>query len=197
MNNVSLAQQMAEIKTCMDGMLRRVEDLTEISTATLLLYIRDNLFRSHEEDAIYHERAIYYYKISRSEGDWAPCFFEALRHCPWSHQNQSTITHGITDTINPQFYLHYVEYARRTAPEVVFAHILWGKGVTARTVISSVILQMLVQRPEILCKRSSAFYSRKFSTVNSSIQSLWDVFLEIVHALPGLLLMVRIGSVGS
>jgi len=197
MDNVSLTRQMAEMTTCMDGMLQKVEDLTEISTASLLLYIRDDLFRNHEEDAIYHERIIDCYKISRSEGDWEPWFFEEQRYYRWSYRNQSTITHGITETNNPQMYLYYVEYARRTAPEVVFACMLWGEGMTARTAIASIIFQMLVQRPETLYKRSSAFYLRKFSTANSSFHSLWNVFLELVRTLPGLLLLASIGSAGS
>jgi hypothetical protein len=49
-----------------------ISNLTEISTASLLMFIRDELFRQHQEDAFYHEEIFEYYRLSGADCDWSP-----------------------------------------------------------------------------------------------------------------------------
>jgi hypothetical protein len=82
-------------------------------------------------------------------------------------------------------------------PESVFARFLWTRGISARSAVASIIIQILQQRPDILYKRTSPFYLKKFKAANTSFTSLWPVLLELLRVIPGILLLVPICSVGD
>jgi hypothetical protein len=170
-------------------------DLTEISTASLHMFIYHELFRYAEQDESYHEDFFDYHRLSGTDKDWRPWFQKDLEWCPWSRQAQSTINHAISDEIAPQMAVQSIVYGREMMPIVAFASLVWGTGMTARTALGSIIFQLLTQRPELLRKRSTAFHLLRFRSIRS-FNGLWLVLLDMLVALPGLMIFIYITSTG-
>lgn len=154
------------------------------------MLVRDELFRHNQEDAFYYEEVFEYYRLSGADRDWSPWFQKELSLFSWHPQARSTATLSETDTINPQIFIQAVIAGRKVMRNFGYASLLWGIGMTSRTALATIILQLVGQRPELL-----HFCIARFRFA-SSFDSLWLVFLDLLQALPGLLIYIAVGSVG-
>jgi hypothetical protein len=192
-NRISL--QMLEVSLAMREIKLDILELRQIQVATLLLEIRSDLFSGLESDLAFHEA---FEKTSALTccAEWNMWFQCELEASSARFRPETAITHACTDSVNAQLMRKYVEHARQTVRSVLVVVLQWAGGMSATCGIALLIYQILQQKPELLYRKSSEFYLRKFHFAKKSFNSIWEVFVELLRTLPGIIISVHLSVMG-
>ncbi|KAI9771914.1 MAG: hypothetical protein M1839_002697 [Geoglossum umbratile] len=171
-------------------------EIKEGQAAILLVDLRKFLFSGSEWHATFYQDFLDHYKHSTNP-EWDFWAAEEMRLAPWTHTTKSQLRYVQTDSIQPQLYGNDVAYGYRLAGSGgVFTHYIWTSGATARSVVASLICQILQQRPDKLLKNPPDFYLWKFKNGGVSFDKIWSIFLELISTLPSFICMIQVLTVG-
>jgi hypothetical protein len=194
-DNNRISHQMLEVSLAIRQIKLDVLELREIQVATLLLEIRSDLFSGLESDLAFH---VAFEKTSALTccAEWNMWFQCELKVSSTRFRPATAIAHACTDSTNAQFMRKYVEHARQLVPSVVVVGLRWAGGMSATCGVALLIYQILQQRPELLYRKSSEFYLRKFHIAKKSFNSIWTVFVELLRTLTGIIISVHMDVIG-
>jgi len=194
-NMAQQSHQMLEVSLAIRQIKLDILDLREIQVANLLLDIRSDLFSGLESDLAFH---VAFEKTSAltCSAEWNKWFQCELKVSQTRFRPETAIAHVCTESANAQLMRKYVEHARQTVPSVPVVVLQWSGGMSATCGITLLIYQILQQRPELLYRKSSEFYLRKFQVAKKSFNSMWTVFIELLQTLSAIVISVHMGVMG-
>ncbi|KAI9887893.1 MAG: hypothetical protein M1823_000281 [Watsoniomyces obsoletus] len=161
---------------------------------SVLAELRQRLFLGREIDATYHEDMMNLYSTT-SCSDWDQFFAIERKAITWGPAEQSNLIHMQTDLVEPQLYRKWICLGQTVAGKVPFAHLIWSPSMTAVSALASIIFQILQQRPDVL--QQDSLLSRKLKAAQpTNFDEMWNLFQELLNAVPGLLCYITIGSIG-
>jgi len=181
--------------------------MPEGSPHRLFLDIKNILFKGFEDQAYYHENLAATYSVTSQA--WEPWFLVEQRHLPSTISQPSSspstlsykvtggarLSQGLCDAPDYQHALQWSAQQRRLAPDIPSAYLIWAPGMTVHTALSSLIFQILQQRPTALFQFNMT--PQAFLRGRQSVTVLWDMLKFLMASLGGCLLYLLIGSVGE
>ena len=158
----------------------------------LLSDLQNVLFQGIEDELTYQNIFLESHRFS-SSGEWDFWVSEDDRYIPWKYCRTSQLCYVQTEAIQLTLHAVRIEQARileRCRPVVT---IFWSRGMTQRSALLSIIFQILQQKSEILLYRNpSEYYLNRLKANSDSFETLWQIFLEILSRLPGLLCLISL-----
>jgi hypothetical protein len=198
--NDAHATALAELRLATQHTLSSVLEVKKQQTVILLLELRRIILAGYEEDIIYQHELMETY-VCHNGSEWETWIAEVTRHVAWSDHSDLGLfyvqTESIQQSINCTLFARWSQRAGRSHQEPLL-FLAWSRSMTKLSALSCIVYQLLEQQPEaLLYRRDPDFYVKKFLRQSISFEYLWEVFVEMISALPNLRIFLAVPSSGS
>ena len=118
--------------------------------------------------------------------EWSTWYLEEMSHVPYYNKDNGAFSYVQSETLQILVLANIVYQKPYRPKHVLQTSLFWSPRMTMETAIASLIYQYLEQHPEKLIFRNNAeYYATKFRDGSRSLDTLLELYLQIIAALPG------------
>jgi hypothetical protein len=183
--STNFARQLSELALATKVTLQSILDVKQRQAAMLLMGIRKDIFAGCDHHFVFQEEILDIYK-SIVAPEWQIWVSEESKHVASYCYEWTGLTYVQTETWQPAFMAGILSGILKAACSPT-TFLFWSPGMTQTSALACVIFQLLRRHPDkLLYRMPPAFYADKFRRDSLSVESLWQVLLQVIVAVSGI-----------